>query len=161
MRDHIAICDLVWVNYMTRICIYWFDESVSFEIKMIDLDVSKLTWYLLWTEFIIMIIVFVIKLFLWNENESLSHLFSFNLGYFVLLDMFCERVLLINEMQYFVKLNHNIVLVIDLIENVFKSWWLCFWWDSFGSSVTSLSILERVSDPVVWIWASVLMRLEL
>ena len=36
----------------------------------------------------------------------------------------------------------NIVLAIDLIGNVFKSWWLCFWWDSVGSSVASLKCFE-------------------
>ena len=33
--NHISIWDLVWDEYMTSIYIYWFDEIVSFEIKII------------------------------------------------------------------------------------------------------------------------------
>jgi hypothetical protein len=85
-ENHIGICDLVWVEYMTRICIYWFNESVSFEIKMVDLMWVN-SWLLLVN--VIHIITLLVELLFWNENESLSHLFSFNLGYYILYCLMC------------------------------------------------------------------------
>lgn len=101
-ENHIAICDLVWVEYIIRICIYWFDEIVSFEIKMIDL-----TWVnsrLMAGEMYFTRLSYCGGV-CWHENESLSLIKLFS---WLLIIVFCMLCFWRNcdelWMQYFVRL---------------------------------------------------------